>query len=157
VALHVPFASSGSDARKGRVKGMSVRTKTILLVDDEASQREKMRRILRSAGYKVVVCVDYGAALSSFQQYTGVIDMLVTDLSLPGKNGYELAQTLRGLQPRLRVLFTSAHAGAELGRFYGMSATDDRFLAKPYKPAELAERVRYLLNRPEPKTGSVGC
>jgi two-component system, cell cycle sensor histidine kinase and response regulator CckA len=137
--------------------GMSVRSKTILLVDDEASQREKLRRALRTAGYRVVVCADYGTAVAAFQQYPGVVDMLVTDLSLPGKNGYELAETLRDTQPKLKVLFTSAHAGAELGRFYGIATTDHRFLAKPFKPADLLERIRYLLERAEPKTGSVGC
>ena len=135
---------------------MSVRTKTILLVDDEASQREQMRRALRVAGYQVLVAADYGAAMASFQQHPGVIDMLVTDLALPGKNGYELAQALRAIQPNLKVLFTSAHAGAELHRFYGMTDTDDHFLEKPHKPADLVRRVRYLLDRAEPKSGSAG-
>ena len=137
---------------------MSVRTKTILLVDDEASQREKMRRAIRAAGYRVVVCADYGSAVAAFQQYPGVIDMLVTDLALPGKNGFELARTLRANQPKLKVLFTSAHAGAALGRFYDeMSSIGERFLAKPYKPADLVGRIRYLMERVEPKVGSVGC
>jgi DNA-binding response OmpR family regulator len=129
---------------------------TILVVDDEASQRERMRRALRDAGYRVVVAKDYGAAVATFQRHPGTIDMLVTDLALPGKNGYELSMALRALQPKLKMLFTSAQAGAELHRFYGAKSTDERFLAKPFQPAEFLRRVRYLLERAEPMRESAG-
>ncbi len=132
---------------------MSEGCKTILLVDDEVSQREKMRRALRASGYRVVVAADYRTAMASFQQHSGVIDMLVTDLALPGKNGYELGLALRTVQPELKVLFISAQVGAELHRFYGMKSTDEHFLAKPFQPAELLRRVRYLLERDEPMRG----
>lgn len=148
-ALQVPFISHGCCTRKGLSTGMSVRCKTILLVDDEASQRERMRRALREAGFRVVAVADYGAAVASFQQHSGVIDMLVTDLALPGKNGCELAMSLWAIQPKLRVLFTSAHAGAELRRFSGMTAPDEHFLEKPFQSSELVRRVRYLLERVE--------
>jgi two-component system cell cycle sensor histidine kinase/response regulator CckA len=133
---------------------MSVRTKTILLVDDEAPLRERMRRALRTASYRVLAASDYGAAVASFQQHSGVIDMLVTDLALPGKNGYELALSLRAIQPKLKVLFTSALVGAELHRFYGMTSTDEHFLQKPFQPVDLVRRVRYLMERAEPMAGS---
>ena len=135
---------------------MSEGYKTILLVDDEASQGERMRRILRASGYRVVVAKDYGTAMDCFQQHPGVIDMLVTDLALPGKNGYELNLALRGLQPKLKVLFTSAQVGAELHRFYGMEASGEHFLAKPFQPVELLRRVRDLLERHEPMRGATG-
>jgi len=135
---------------------MSEGCKTILLVDGEVSQGEKMSRALRASGYRVVVAVDYSTAMASFRQHSGVIDMLVTALALPGKNGYELGRTLRGVRPELKVLFTSAQVGAELHRFYGMTSTDEHFLAKPFQPAELLRRVRYLLERAEPMRGSPG-
>jgi len=135
---------------------MSVRSKTILLVDDEASQRERMRRALRAAGFRVVAAAEYGAAMASFQQHSGVIDLLVTDLALPGKNGYELATSLRAIQPKLMLLFTSAHAGAELRRFYGMTDPDEHFLEKPFQSSELVRRIRYLLERAEPISESAG-
>jgi two-component system cell cycle sensor histidine kinase/response regulator CckA len=129
---------------------------TILVVDDEASQRERMRRALRAAGYHVVVAKDYVAAVATFQRHSGTIDMLVTDLALPGKNGYELSMALRALQQKLKLLFTSAQAGAELHRFYGMKSTDEQFLAKPFQPAAFLRRVRYLLERAEPMRESAG-
>jgi DNA-binding response OmpR family regulator len=130
---------------------------TILVVDDEASQRERMRRALRTAGHHVVVAKDYVAAMATFQRHSGTIDMLVTDLALPGKNGYELGRALRALQPKLKVLVTSAQAGAELHRFYGAKSTDDHFLAKPFQPAEFLRRVRYLLERDEPMREATGA
>ena len=135
---------------------MSEGRKTILLVDDEAFQRERMRRALRASGYHVVVAADYHTAMASFQQHSGIIDILVTNLALPGTNGYELGLTLRTVQPELKVLYTSAQVGAELHRFYGMEATDQHFLAKPFQPAVFLRRVRYLLETAEPMRGSTG-
>jgi two-component system cell cycle sensor histidine kinase/response regulator CckA len=144
--------------KEGPVHSMSEGGKTILLVvDDEASQRERMRRALRTAGFHVMVAKDYPAAVAAFQQYPGAVDMVVTDLALPGKNGYQLGMDLCALQPRLKVLYTSAQVGAELHRFYGMSSTDQHFLAKPFQPAELLRRVRYLLERAEPMRESTGA
>jgi len=80
----------------------------------------------------------------------------VTDLALPGRNGYELARSLQALQPKLKVLFTSAHVGSELSRFYGVAAAGDHFLEKPFQPADLVMRVRDLLERAEPKSGASG-
>jgi len=137
--------------------GMSVRSKTILFVDDEAPQCEQMRRALKAAGYRVLIAADYGAAVAIFQVHQGVIDMLVTDLALPGKNGYKLGETLRALQPQLKVLFTSGHSGAELTRFHGINPSGDEFLAKPYKSADLVGRVRLLMERPEQRCGSASC
>jgi two-component system cell cycle sensor histidine kinase/response regulator CckA len=135
---------------------MSEGSKTILLVDDEASQRERMRRPLRASGYLVIVARDYRTALATFQRHSGAIDMLVTDLALPGKNGYELGLTLSALQPKLKVLFTSARVGAELHRFYGMNSTGEHFLAKPFQPAELLRRVQYFLEQSASTQGSTG-
>jgi len=128
-----------------------------LFVDDEAPQREQMRRALKAAGYRVLIASDYGTAAAVFRIHQGAIEMLVTDLALPGRNGYELAETLRALQPQLQVLFTSAQSGAELTRFHGINPHGERFLAKPYQSADLVGRVRFLMERPERKCGSAGC
>jgi DNA-binding response OmpR family regulator len=119
--------------------------KTILIVDDEASQRKQMRDALRAAGYHVLIAGDYDAAVNIHQRRAGPIHLLVTDLALSGKNGFELASTLLAGDPNLKVLFTSGQAGAELRKFYGIPAIDASFLEKPFLPAELVQRVRALL------------
>jgi DNA-binding NtrC family response regulator len=118
---------------------------TILLIDDEASQRTFMRRILEDAGYKVLEGGDYHEALDIHNLNQGRIDVLLTDISLPGRNGYELGKALLGMNPGLQVIFISGPAGAEMCRFYGMAITDVHFLEKPFDAASLLERVRRVL------------
>jgi DNA-binding response OmpR family regulator len=109
-----------------------------------------MRRILRGAGYKVLEGTDYGEAIAMHHQNRGKIDLLVTDVSLPGKDGYMLANALLDTDPGLKVIFISGHVGAEICRYYGMATSDIRFLRKPFTAVDLLMRVRQLLENGEP-------
>jgi DNA-binding NtrC family response regulator len=120
--------------------------RTILLIDDEDSQRKFMRRTLREAGYRVLEGADYGEALAIHHQNQERIDLLITDISLPGQNGYELGKALLGIDPGLRVIFISGPVGAEICRFYKMDTTDVRFLEKPFTSADLLRRVRHMID-----------
>jgi two-component system, cell cycle sensor histidine kinase and response regulator CckA len=119
--------------------------KTILLIDDETSQRTFMRRVLEDAGYNVLEGADYDEALVVHSQHKGKIDVLLTDISLPGRNGYELAKALLAIDPGLNAIFVSGLAGAEACRFHGMATTDVHFLEKPFNAADLLRRVRCVL------------
>jgi two-component system cell cycle sensor histidine kinase/response regulator CckA len=130
--------------------GISTRTmlrknKTILLIDDEATQRSFMRRVLEEAGYTVLEGADCDEGLLIHSQYRGKIDVVVTDISLPGQNGYALVKTLLDLDPGLNAIFISGVSGAELCRFHGMATTDLHFLEKPFRGADLIRRVRLVL------------
>src|SRR5580700_8073410 len=118
---------------------MSMSNPTILVVDDEATQRDLMRRILRTEGYTVLEAPDYNGALAMQRRHAGEIDMLLVDLSLPGENGYNLYNSLLAVEPQLRVLITSGHAGAELCKFVQPPLTELHFLPKPFHPEELLE------------------
>jgi DNA-binding response OmpR family regulator len=85
------------------------------------------------------------------------VDLLITDLALPGKNGFQLAQALCQIRPKLKVLFTSAQAGAELNRYYGIHQNDLNFLAKPFQSTELIARVIHCLESGGAQYGSAGC
>jgi DNA-binding response OmpR family regulator len=130
----------GHSARK-----MLQKHKTILLIDDEAPQRALMRRVLEDAGYNVLLGADHDEALVIHRQYPGKIDVLITDISLPGRNGYVLARALLDTDPGLNVIFISGLAGAEICRYYGMATTDAHFLEKPFSAADLLRRVRQVL------------
>jgi two-component system cell cycle sensor histidine kinase/response regulator CckA len=119
--------------------------KTILLIDDETSQRVFMRRVLEDAGYNVLEGADYDEALVMHDQHRGKIDVLLTDISLPSRNGYELARALIQMDPGLNALFVSGPAGAEACRYHGMATTDVHFLEKPFKAADLLRRIRGVL------------
>jgi len=104
-----------------------------------------MRRVLEDAGYNVLLGADHDEALVIHRQYPGKIDVLITDISLPGRNGYVLARALLDTDPGLNVIFISGLAGAEICRYYGMATTDAHFLEKPFSAADLLRRVRQVL------------
>jgi DNA-binding response OmpR family regulator len=132
---------------------MPQRKKTILVVDDEDAVRDLVRAMLTSAGYRVLPAKDFEDALTVFHQHEEEVDLLLADLSLPGRNGCELAETLQEKRPNLQVLFMSGLAGAQAARYHGLAITDVHFLAKPFQNAELLERVAYALRWARGKSG----
>jgi DNA-binding response OmpR family regulator len=136
---------------------MSMTTRTILVIDDEADQRGLMRTILRLEEYAVLEASDYAGALAVQARHPGEIDLLLIDVSLPGGNGYDLSQTLLAIEPHLKVLFISGHAGAEVCRFFDMPVTDAHFLSKPFHPAELLQRVKSILEAADPWAGGASA
>jgi two-component system cell cycle sensor histidine kinase/response regulator CckA len=118
---------------------------TILLVDDEVSIRESVRTALQGCGYMVLDAANYDDALGIDRQHSGEIVLLITDIALPGNNGYELAAQISAIRPNMKVIFVSGQAGAELCKFYYMLDTDPRLLKKPFEIEELLRRVRSTL------------
>ncbi len=118
---------------------------TILLVDDEESDRTSARQILKDAGYVVLESDGYQDAFGRFESHRDDIDLLVADIALPDGNGCELALSVRDQKPELRVLFVSGHVGSEVCRYYGLDVSDLHFLRKPFAPEELCSRVEAVL------------
>jgi DNA-binding NtrC family response regulator len=119
---------------------------TILVVDDEAGQRNLMRNTLQTEGYTVLESSDYDEALAVHGSNLGHIDLLLVDLSLPGGNGYELSKAILSMEPDVKVLFISGHAGAALCKFLDIDVTDLHFLKKPLVVPDLLNRVRSVLD-----------
>jgi DNA-binding response OmpR family regulator len=132
---------------------MSMSSKTILVIDDEPEQRDLVRAILRPEAYTILEASDYNDALAVQAAHLGEIDLAMIDVSLPGRNGYELSKALLAIEPHLKALFVSGHAGAELCRFFGLQITDVHFLRKPVDPAELLGRVKFVLALADPLAG----
>jgi DNA-binding response OmpR family regulator len=122
---------------------------TILLVDDEETDRAVIRRILQTKVDTVLEADTYHRALKVFEKNRDSIALLLTDISLPGGNGCELWVSMRKRKPDLRVLFVSGHVGAEICRFHGLEPSDLHFLSKPFKAADLLARVTQVLESPE--------
>jgi DNA-binding response OmpR family regulator len=136
---------------------MSMSNRTILVIDDEAEQRDLLRKILRGEAYTVLEASDHDDALAVQKRHLGEIDLVLVDVSLPGGNGYELSKALLAIEPHLKLLFVSGHAGAELCRFFGLPVTDVHFLKKPVDPVELLERVKFVLALRDPFAGSASA
>ena len=119
-------------------------SETILLVEDEDEVRAVARRVLVEAGYTVLEAANAADAVAVFDSAPSSIAMLVSDVVMPGLNGHELSQMLRHRAPRLRTLFVSGYSFDARGD--GAGFDDASFLAKPYDPADLARRVRAVLD-----------
>lgn len=107
--------------------------RTILAVDDEPDLLEAIRRILTRRGYAVLPAGDAGSALEVCRTHDGPIDLLLTDVRMPGTGGHELVAAARRVRPGLAVLYLSGLADG-----YGFDAP---VLGKPFTPAGLAEAV----------------
>jgi CheY-like chemotaxis protein len=125
----------------------SIGGETILLVEDESAVRQVAQRLLESRGYRVLDADGGDSALARVRSHEGRIDLLVSDVIMPGMNGREVADAVRALRPGLRVLFVSGHSGEVLNRMGGLGE-GAHFLSKPFSTAELADAVRHAIDGP---------
>ena len=118
---------------------------TVLLTEDEDTVRTVAVSALERRGYRVLTAADGEAALAISRAYPGRIDLLVTDVIMPGMNGRELADSLTQSRPDLPVLYVSGYTeDADLR--LGLSGDSRSLLAKPFTSLELARRVRAALD-----------
>jgi two-component system cell cycle sensor histidine kinase/response regulator CckA len=114
---------------------------TILVVDDSPVICEVARHVLQPCGYEVLLTRDPFQALQTCRQHPGPIDLLLTDLLMPEMDGRDLANSVAQTRPTTRVLFMS---GVVPGKELPPSCS---FLAKPYGPLELLQKVEEVLAR----------
>ena len=127
--------------------GPVTRGESILLVEDEAAVRALTARLLGRLGYRVEVAANGGDALVVLEDADRSIDLLLTDVVLPGSmQGNELARTARLLRPNLAVLHMSGYA-RDIIIHAGRLDEGVNYLAKPFTADELARRVREVLDR----------
>jgi two-component system cell cycle sensor histidine kinase/response regulator CckA len=120
---------------------------TILLVEDDASVRMLLRDALRKLGYRVVEAKQGLEACLLASQELDRLDLLLTDMVMPGMGGRELAQHLITIKPDLRILFMSGYTD-DVGILAGHEQGTSGFLQKPFTPELLARTVRKILDAP---------
>jgi PAS domain S-box-containing protein len=128
--------------------------RTILVVEDDRQVREVVIRALGRAGHAVVEAAGPSDALAISAERLRSLDLLVTDVVMPGIRGDELARRLRALRPDLRVLFMSGYTGEDFVRGEADPATG--FLPKPFSPGALLEAVDGLLAADVEESARVG-
>ena len=128
-------------------------SETVLLVEDDAGVRHLVCEVLKSQGYRVLDAADPEEALRLAETHEGTIDLLISDVVLPGESGPRMASRLRALRPGLAVLFVSGYTDEAVQR-HGVLAASSLFLQKPFTPADLAAKVREALAERRPVTGS---
>jgi CheY-like chemotaxis protein len=120
-------------------------TETILLVEDQAPLLELSREFLQRLGYRVLAADLPEKAIQVSRDLGGKIDMLLTDVLMPGMNGLELASHLRKQRPEMKVLYVSGFADRAFENSGG-PGSDEAFMEKPYSFHELAHKIREMLN-----------
>jgi DNA-binding NtrC family response regulator len=128
--------------------------RTILVIDDDPDLLKVAARVLTLHGYEVLSALDCTAARAHLDAHPDDIDLLLTDIELPGMCGDEFAASLAGERPELKVLLASGYPARTMqdaadGVGDG-SATTMHFIEKPYAMSELARRVQEVLEADPP-------
>jgi len=144
--IHLPRVDAPVDtSRAARVVSVpAAGTETLLVAEDEQMVRVLIRKVLEQAGYTVLLASGGAEALQLAARHAGPIQMLVTDVVMPGMNGRELARRLLELRPDTKVLYLSGYADDAVER-HGVLDPGTAFMQKPFSPGALASRVREVL------------
>lgn len=124
---------------------------TVLIVEDESAVRRLAARIVRMLGYTVIEAANGEEALQKAREYEGELQLLLSDVLMPGMDGFTLAEKIRELRPGIHTLFASGHP---VERYEHMAEEDDKqpLITKPYTTKELAYALRELLDSADEDT-----
>jgi two-component system, cell cycle sensor histidine kinase and response regulator CckA len=126
-------------------------SETVLLVEDDEKLRQLNAELLLGLGYNVIEGGNAAEAIAAAQGYSGPLDLLMTDVVMPGMNGYKLAGLLSEVRPELRVLFVSGYADTTVAQ--QLADSDAAFLQKPFAFKTLAAKLREVLDAPTRPVG----
>jgi DNA-binding response OmpR family regulator len=121
---------------------------TVLVVDDEEDLRDIMRRMLERRGFDTLVAGDSEQAIATCRDHQGDIDVLVTDLGLPGASGADLSRTARALRPDMGVVYVSG-LPKDIAVTKGLIGDDALLVKKPFTSELLIEALRLVIAQRE--------
>ncbi len=136
-------AAPAEDVTQAPVGG----NESILLVEDEDAVRDLARLVLERQGYRVMTAANAGEALEIVERKDQPIDLLVSDVVMPGVSGPELARQVRRIRPGIRTLFLSGYTEEMIGQRSRIEGAD-AFLSKPFTPQSLTRELREVLSKP---------
>ncbi len=122
------------------------RRQTILVVEDESGVRGIIRYILAREKYQVLVASNGEEAIRLSACYEGAIDLLLTDVVMPGMSGRTVAERLSEIRPGIKIVYMSGYTDDAALR-YGVAISEFEFLHKPFTQVELLEKVRAALGK----------
>jgi DNA-binding response OmpR family regulator len=121
---------------------------TVLVVDDEEDLRDIMRRMLERRGFDTLVAGDSEQAIATCRNHQGDIDVLVTDLGLPGASGGDLSRTAIALRPEMGVVYVSG-LPKDIAVTKGLIGNDALLVKKPFTSELLIEALRIVIAQRE--------
>ncbi len=119
-------------------------TETVLLVEDEGGVRDLAKEYLEICGYKVLVAEDGHSALDIVSKHSGPIDLIMTDIVMPGLSGSDLAQKIAAVRPGIHVVYMSGYTDHAMIH-HGVLSSDILLLQKPFTMSTLAHKLREAL------------
>ncbi len=140
----LPRAPAPAPVKEGKRKALVGGTETVLLVEDEPQILDIGRRTLEKQGYTVLASNVPQSALDLAARHPGQIDLLVTDIVMPGMNGKELKQRLEALKPGIKCLYMSGYTDDIIARHGGLGP-NEAFIEKPFSVQDLLDKVRSVL------------
>jgi signal transduction histidine kinase/CheY-like chemotaxis protein len=148
VTVLLPIAAEAAPAvaEPARSAGAPGGTETVLVAEDEPLVRRVIRAALERAGYLVLEATDGAEAVELYRAHRERVRLCVLDVMMPGRNGKETLEAIRGIDPRARALFVSGYAADVLG-VQGLDG-GAALVSKPIAPDELLRAVRDALDRP---------
>ncbi len=123
---------------------------TILVVEDQQDVRKYASIVLKSYGYEVMEAQNGAQALAMAREHPGAIDLVLTDVVMPGMTGREVAERLRNVAPDIRVVYMSGYTDDVIAR-RGILDENVDYIAKPFSPEALAGKIRSALDSPAAK------
>ncbi|MEV7622158.1 response regulator [Actinoplanes sp. NPDC089786] len=117
---------------------------TVLVVDDEEDLRDIMRRMLERRGFDTLVAPDSESAIATCREHDGEIDVLITDLGLPGASGGELSRAATSLRPGMGVVYISG-LPKDIAVTKGLIGEDALLVKKPFTSDLLIEALRVVM------------
>ena len=146
--VYLPQAErDDAEEANGSSSGATLRgSETVLVVEDQAEVRAFAKSALMAYGYQVIDAPDAKQALALSGSYAGPIHVLLTDVVLPGMNGRELADRIKGMRPEVAVVYTSGYTD-DVITHRGVLDVGVVFVPKPYTADDIVEKVREALKR----------
>ncbi len=129
-------------------------TETILLVEDNEAVREVTIGLLQSSGYKVLEAETAGSAIEISQRFEGDIDLLLSDVIMPGKSGSDLALEIKRYRPNIKLLYSSGYTG-DIIAHQGVLDPGTTLVSKPFSKETLLITVRAVLDESIPAPPSI--
>jgi signal transduction histidine kinase/ActR/RegA family two-component response regulator len=145
--IWLPAAEAAHQATSTRSTQASPGRETVLVVEDVEVVRSLLRKILEDKGYEVITANGGAEALESVRTLIRPVDLLLTDMVMPGMGGRDLCKELHVLYPELRVIYMSGHT-QDAALHHEAEAGEVDFLQKPFSVNTLIETVRRVLDRP---------
>jgi CheY-like chemotaxis protein len=142
IAAGNEYPNEGNAGHEGPVK------QTILLVEDEDMVRALMCEVLEREGYQVVACSHPAEGIEESKRHRGQIDLLLTDVVMPGMNGREMADRIHEIMPQLRVVFMSGYTEHALTQ-EGQVDPQFEYLQKPFTLKSLTQKLAKVLGEQE--------